>query len=249
MSVRNICHVSWELLVLMPFDEHRPRIREHILCALEAIADHVMRVADRGNYKYVFAGTEQCDVEENSGEVRLGPTTLLASTLLVLEDDMSRLQAAHKKHPDFGMSHKYERTFWAKKKAFDLEHYNLVNYAIPSVSDAFMVLINSSIFLFGVVLPWGLQCNSVKIEGVNVLGAGTFLVINSILVMWVLLGLNTLASQHEDPFMPSYEMIDLKQHIKMFRSAVDHYDAKRIECMSSRRGEDEVAMHSHITST
>lgn len=249
MSVRNICHAAWELLLLLPYDEHRPRMREQLLCALEALADHTMRVADRGNYKYALSGTEPADEEEESTEIHLGPTTLMAATLLALEDEMSRLQFVHSKHPEYAMSQKYQRTFWAKKLKFDEEHYNLVNYAIPSVSDAYVVLINSSLFLFGMVLPWGLHCNNVNIRGVNIMGAGTFLVINTIVVMWILLGLNTLASQHEDPFMPSYEMIDLRQHITMFRRAVEHYDQQRISLHSTPHFEDTVALHRHMTSS
>jgi len=248
MSVRNICHAAWELLLLLPYDEHRQRMREQLICGLEALADHVMRVADRGNYKYALSGTEPSAQKEGEVEssVHLGPTTLMAATLLALEDEMSRLQKEHSKHPEYGFSQKYQRTFWAKKLRFDEEHYNLINYAIPSVSDAYVVLINSSLFLFGLVLPWGLHCNNVNIRGVNIMGAGTFLVINTIVVMWILLGLNTLASQHEDPFMPSYEMIDLRLHMGEFRKAVEFYDTQRIMLYSTPHLEDEVALHTHM---
>lgn len=251
MSVRNICHATWELLMLLPYDEHRPRMREQLLCALEAIAEYVMSVADRGNYKYALAGTVPGDKAANTSDIdgpasiHLGPTTLTAATLLALEDEMSRLQKVHLTHPDYGASQKYQRTFWAKKLRFDEEHYNLVNYAIPSVSDAYVVLINSSAFIFGTVLPWGLHCNNVSIQGVNVMGAGTFLVINTIVIMSVLLGLNTLSAQHEDPFMVSFETLDLRQHMKMFRTAVEHYDETRMELQGTEQ--DIVALSSFLT--
>lgn len=245
-SVRNICQASWELLLLLPHDDDRPRIRDQLLHALEALADHVMRVAGRSNYKYSLSCTEPCDKAGDTCGVRLGPTMLMAETLLAFEDQMSRMQKELSQHPEYGASQKYQRTFWAKKLRFDDEHYNLVNFAIPSVSDAYVVLINSSTFIFSLILPWGIHCNNVDIRGVNIMGAGTFLVLNAVTVMWVMLGLNTLAAQHEDPFMPSYEMIDLRQHIKLFRHAVVHYDTKLLELQSALDAEDLVAAHVRI---
>jgi len=233
--------------MLLPYDEHRERMRERLLSALEAIADHVMRVADRHNYKYCLSGTEHALAGRDAFEFKLGPTTLVAATLMALEDEMSRLQKAHCEDPENSASQKYQRTFWAKKLKFDEEHYNIVNYTIPSVSDAYVVLINSSLFIFGVVLPWGLHCNNVNVQGVNVMGAGTFLVLNTIVVMWILLGLNTLASQHEDPLMPSYEMIDVRQHMKIFREAVEHYDTTRISLSSALCRRDTVTLHTYMT--
>lgn len=251
-TIRNICHAAWELLMLLPYDETRERMRDDLMSALEAIAEHVMRVADRQSYKYGLSGTEPPNCCDNSpagcNVIKLGPSTLVAATLLELEDEMSRLQKAHFEDPEYGASQRYQRSFWAKKVQFDQEHYNLVNYTIPSVSDAYVVLINSSLFVFGLVLPWGLHCSTVSVEETRVMGAGTFLILNTIVVMWILLGLNTLASQHEDPLMPSYETIDVRQHVKVFREAVEAYDSARESLTTDPEFRNTVAIHQYITS-
>jgi predicted membrane chloride channel (bestrophin family) len=227
-STQGMLTCVWDILVMIP-DESRERVANQLLDCLRAIAAHVTLIAaNRKTYLYAVAGLQCRDDAEGGESTRLGPAPLVGATMLAVEDEVDRLS---KKEPD---TQKYRRTFWFKRQSFDREFDLICNLAMPSVSDSYVMLINSCLLLFAAVLPWGLRCDDVVFTSPGLvyqhkvtIPAGFSLVCNTMVILFILFGLNTLASQNEDPFADSAQRIDIDGIVGVFAASVRDYDARR----------------------
>lgn len=255
---------AWSLLVVFPSDS-RPKVREALLYLLEAISQHIRIGAHRELYKYSIIGLRPQPPKRPAwwefsrnfqatkpDDVHLGPRPLMATTILMLEEEFERI------YPNNGNSlilRGFHQTVQSLKKSYE----EIVSLSQPSISDRLVMLIDFCLFMFGVALPWGIKSYHLnlydtvpdpKVEHFLVhVSAGAFLVLNTLVCTTVLFGLNALAHEHEDPFGDSGDDVDLGVMLAGFRKAVQCYEERREMAEQGNAGsssEDVMKQHRFI---
>merc|ERR1740121_791972 len=97
---------------------------------------------------------------------------------------------------------------WRETRTRFISAYDQIEVlAIPSVCDNYVLMVDIILAAFGVGLPWGIAVPGFYVStGLSVLprlyfSSSLLLVLNTLMVMLTLFGLNGLAQEIEDPFL------------------------------------------------
>lgn len=240
---------SWGILAVFP-PASLPKVREPLVLVLRALARHVRLISSETNWWYGISGLEPAPsrAPEEAQEVgvfgfrwwwrrpqahevlrpELGPEAMARAFLVTAEAELERLEA--------GLSQqRRRRTFWADKVAFLTAVDRVEAFSIPSVSARYKVLVDTCLLLLSISLPWGISVDrrlvglSRYIDYYDYLGrlrpgVGLLLGINTMLVAIMLLGMNALAEETEDPFGEHEEDVDLDGETAAFEVATLAYE-------------------------
>jgi hypothetical protein len=133
---------------------------------------------------------------------------------------------------------------WRETRTRFITAYDQIEVlAIPSVCDNYVLMVDIILAAFGVGLPWGIEVPGFYVStGLSVLpqlhfSSSLLLVLNTLMVMLTLFGLNGLAQEIEDPFQGPHieDSIDIEQAVRVFRTKVDGYQSAWTACLQSPR--------------
>lgn len=171
---------------------------------------------------------------ERCVEVQLGPRPLMVSTFVMIGNEICRMETMPLQER--------KRAFWFARMQF-FEAFDACELlTMPSVTMVYQMLINFSLFLFGLAVPWGIavsgskhklhMANDIqdlahgKIPKDDALQSLLFIVFNTSFCMIILFGLNALAHENEQPFKAGPEAIQVDRILARFQEAVAGYEAR-----------------------
>lgn len=232
---------AWEILLLYP-DSTRPKIAKAFTSFFDHFAEHIRRIAGRGDYAYSFVGLEPVQPREGhyigrrscehvlrdvrllpphvSREVNFDARPVMLALMLMCEDEIDAIEKPPKQ--------KLRRSFWGSKDKFFSMYDQIIALCCPSVSERYIALVDLCLGIFAVALPWGIKSEGFQVHKLHLYG-GTLLIMNTMMVNLILYSLNTIATEHEDPFDGDADDVDLEGLVKGFRIAVEGYEERLAE--------------------
>lgn len=254
-NCKQLFGTAWSVITLFREKEPRVTVEKAMIHLLECIAAHLRAVSVRQDSWYALVGLRPAapreqgalmgaayDFHEFRGtdipeqvEVAVAPRNLMVSVFVMAGNEICKVEMLPLQER--------KRTFWLLRASFFLAFENCELLALPSVTRAFWTLITNILFLFGVMLPWGISGSGASqgLHNVNdkidshkdFLSAESiqslfFIMFNTLMCMVVLFGLNALAHENEQPFRGgSSETVYVDQLVMKFREAVQGYEAGR----------------------
>mmetsp|Transcript_137135 Transcript_137135/g.242408 ORF Transcript_137135/g.242408 Transcript_137135/m.242408 type:complete len:378 (+) Transcript_137135:43-1176(+) len=238
---------AWGILVIFP-DKQRAEVTKELTCLCDIFANHIKLVATRSNYMLGIVGLQPYErpgsVPEDSSsiwqdtilewpqttsEAQLSPRTLMMSFLFMCEEKIDELED----------SQKMQKAFAAQKATFMKSYDGILHIALPSISDRYAMLIDIILSMFGITFPWGIHGGEDHLNHIKFLHglpSGWWLVINTIFVVLVFFGLNSLAAEHENPFNGDWDDLHFRKLVNLFKDAVTGYEAHRIAYRKQNSG-------------
>jgi len=211
---------AWTVLMLLP-DESRPRASKALLFAINEMASYVESVCERKYSWYTIVGLRP------NKAVHLGvqgdsSRGLLVQALLMVEELIMKEEA--------GPDTKRRRFLWPEKIKMLDTFDAILHLTLPAVSDRYASLVDFCLFAFVILLPWGIPAKPIALNGSwGTVSAGTMLVLETIFVTVVLLGLNALAQENEDPFGSYREDFNLRSFVRLFELGLVRYEKRNAQ--------------------
>lgn len=202
----------WGVYAPLP-REVQVKVRENLLESMQYAAGYIHRVADsRDNAWHGILGIEPpqhlqavvdkvgdspegFDIQGLDARLRLVQVLILIDSELQKRGDKAdqRTYAIHQKQVLDGYDH-------------------LLALALPSVTNRFKIFVQICLAFFSVFMPWGIMTKPVEFYVLGYLchiSAGTFLMVNTTSVIWVLFTLNSIINQNEDPVSGDADDVNL----------------------------------------
>lgn len=241
--------------------DSRPKVELAMIHLLNAIVIHLQAITYRTDSWYALVGLhptqpdEVHDVVEDGlvadisrrhlgkksevektdleVEVALGPRPLMVSTFVMIGNEICRTEALPLQER--------KRTFWHMRLTFFTAYDFCEMLTMPSVTAVYQMVINFTLFLFGLAVPWGISVSGSKhnlhtanenhedLHTTESLKSLVFIVFNTFFCMIILFGLNALAHENEQPFRKvgiTPEAIELPELLSRFATAVRGYEAR-----------------------
>lgn len=234
---------AWSIILLFP-DEARAEVVEEFTSLSKAFAVHVGRVANRSSWTLGIVGLQPLkDVEAGQESIFAIPRPIFEASLSPRPFMISVLQKCEdlidKHEPKQGDSLKMHRLFWLQQAVLMNAYDGMLKMALPAISDRYVSLIEVVLCIFGIFLPWGIRADDVDLRRFGTmfyLPAQVWLAINTLLVILVLFGLNTLAAENENPFHNDLDNLDVGKFAESFNTAVKAYQDGKTAFREQRNG-------------
>eukprot|EP00747_Dinoflagellata_sp_TGD_P182418 gnl/TRDRNA2_/TRDRNA2_36663_c0_seq2.p1 gnl/TRDRNA2_/TRDRNA2_36663_c0~~gnl/TRDRNA2_/TRDRNA2_36663_c0_seq2.p1 ORF type:complete len:370 (-),score=63.32 gnl/TRDRNA2_/TRDRNA2_36663_c0_seq2:61-1170(-) len=232
--MQELFSAAWTILMLTP-SESRPRLSRAMVLALNELAGQINAVRKRKYWWYAMMEMRP-DEENHLGFTGDSGRTFLMHVLLMAEELLG------KNEPSAQAKTQKLRILWpVRTKMLDTID-RIFHLCTPAVSDRYCALVDGCLFFFVVLLPWGLEATSMDLAAATgvpwmVVSAAAVSGFEAIFVAFVLLGLNALATENEDPFMGDYEDLHLDSFVRIFELKIAFYEDQRAKVAEATKGQ------------
>lgn len=221
----------WTLILLFPEQMQRKRVSRAFILVLRDLTDYVSDMSQRHRIWYtaidmrppVHDSGTQHEAGHQHGFSGTSPRPLFQAVLMMVESEVYPLE-------DEGTFTK-RRMVWSQIVPIMQSYDDIIHMCMPAVSDRYAALLDLLLNIFMILLPWGLVSQPLDLRP----GTGykwayipetAMLLITTLLISCMMMGLNALAQENEDPYggdddMPLCSVVDL------FEKALDAYEQQR----------------------